>query len=452
MTQIEDRVRSGLQAEAQAIGEATRTTRSTLLPQGGPLSGAGVAVGVAAVVLIVFGGVSLLSGGGGDVMSQPVPTPSTSLAAATSVPSTNPEGDFEDVPFNGETWQFTVTEEINSSVGTNEVCFSLEPLGAAANTAVVGPPWCDDWPKSDPRIAPYLLGVHYGLPSNTSFVIVVELNDQPVDRITVTGDGVDETVTPFTLPGSGKQFAVVEVPQSDGTITVAALDQTGAVLDQQEGIGRMDPILIDGTPIDDSTATKVATMMGGEPLSDEELERITGSAGLAHSGYLIESTTAGDGAYELGLIVYREEPLVPLDRPLVCFSPYAMTQGINVAGGATCADSQEKAEELAEFHLGLSGACGPHPKEEPVVVGIWTTIAVWGIPETAETLTIGLGNGTTVEIAARNGVALHLWEGSVDITSITFYGMTQAQRDLLSSWLPARGIGSDCGRGDTSGG
>ena len=452
MTQIENRVRSGLQAEAEAIAKAMRTTRSTFERQRRPLLGAGVAVAVAAVVLVIFGGVSLLTGGGGDVVNQPVTTPSTSRSADTSVTSTNSEGGFEAVPFSGETWRFTVSEEINPSAGTYEVCFGLDPVGEASETSAVGSPWCDDWPKSDPRIAPYLLGVHYALPSDTSFVIVVELNDQPVDRVAITGEDIDETVTPFTLPGSGKQFAVVEVPQSDGTIAIAALDQQGAVLDQQEGAGRMEPVLVDGTPIDDSTASTIGTMMGGEPLSDEELERITGSAGFAHSGYLIESTTAGDGAYELGLIVYREESLVPLDHPMICFSQYAMTQGVNVAGGATCAYSQEKAEELAEFHLGLSGACGAHPKEEPIVDGVWTTIAVWGIPETADTLTVRLGNGTAVDIEARNGVALHLWEESVDIASITFDDMTQAQRDLLSNWLPARGIGSDCGRGDTGGG
>lgn len=309
MTQIEDRVRSGLEAEAEAIAKATRTAPSTFERQGRPLSGAGVALGVAAVLLVVFGGVSLVTGGGGDVVNQPVATPTTSLSADTSLPSTNSEGEFEE------------------------------------------------------------------------------------------------------------------------------------------------PVLVDGTPIDDSTASNIGTMMGGEPLSDEELERITGSAGLAHSGYLIESTTtAGGGAYELGLIVYREEPLVPLEPPMLCFSTYAMTQGVNVAGGATCAYSQEQAVELAEFHLGSSGSCGPHPKEEPVVDGIWTTIAVWGIPETANTVTVGLGNGGTVDIEARNGVALHLWEESVDIISITFDSMTEAQRDLLASWLPARGIGSDCGRGDASGG
>lgn len=448
MTPIEDRVRSGLRAEGEALARATRTAQSTSR-HGSFWSGGGLAVAVAILVLVVFGGVSLITDGGGDVVNQPATPPPTAPSANTSVPSTNAEGSFEAVPFRGATWQFTVSEEINPA-GTYDVCFVLNPIGATSEGPSVGSPWCDDWPNSDARISRSLLGVHHGLATDTSYVMVVQLNSQPVDRVTITGDGVDETVAPFALPGSGMQFAVVEVPQSDGTITVSAVDRTGAVLDQQEGLlGRIEPMLIDGTPVDDTTASSIGTMMGGDPLTDEELERITGSAGAAHSGYLIESTMAG--AYELGLIVFLEEPMEPMGQPMICFSKYAMTKGVNVGGGAVCADSQERAEELAEFFLGASGACGPNPKEEPVVDGNWLTLAVWGIPETADTLTVELGNGTTVDIEVRSGVALHIWEGRVDITSITFDGMTQNQRDLISSYMPIQGIADDCNPSDGAG-
>lgn len=453
MTLIEDRIRSGLRAEADAIARAGRTRQSTVVAQRSPLSGAVVALAVAAVVLVVFGGVSLLTGDGGDVTQQPTPTPTAPLSTDTSVPSANADPRFEAVPFRGETWQFAVTEEINPSDGTYEVCFVLTPIEGASGASWTSAPWCDNWPKSDPRLSSHLLGVHHGLATDTSYVMVVELNVEPVDRASIRGEGIDETIEPFALPGSGKQFAVVEVPQTEGTVTVSALDQAGAVLDEYDGLaGRIEPLVIDGTTIDDTTITDVASMMGGEPLSDEELERITGSAGSAHSGHLIESTMARDGEYELGLIVFREEPLSPLlEPPKVCFSEYAITQGVNVAGGAVCAYSQEKAEELAEFHLGASGACGPHPKEEPIVNGNWLTLAVWGIPETTETLTVGQGNDPTVDVDVRNGVALHIWEGKVDITSITFDGMTQAQREFITSSMPIEGIDDDCNRSDGAG-
>jgi hypothetical protein len=176
--------------------------------------------------------------------------------------------------------------------------------------------------------------------------------------------------------------------------------------------------------------------MGGEPLQAEELERITGPAGSPSAGYLIDSTTSADGAYELGLIIYQEGPQT--GSPVICFSEYAITDGVNVSGGAQCAPSQEKAEEVAAFGLGASGACGPHPKEEPVVDGNWLTLAVWGIPETTPSLTVGLGDGTSVEVSTRNGVGLHIWEGKVDITSITFEGITPAQEGLISSWTATR--------------
>jgi len=453
MTQLEDRVRSGLQAEADAIARTAGTRQPTTVRRQSLLSGVVVAFAAAAVVLVVFGGVSLLTGDGSGVAQQPTPTPTTALSTDTSPPSTNGNPQFEAVPFRGETWQFAVTEEISPSDGTYEVCFALNPTSDTSDASWASTPWCDDWPKSDPRLSSHLLGVHHGLATETSYVMVVELNVEPVDRVSISGEGTDTTVEPFALPGSGKQFAVVEVPQAEATVTVSALNQFGAVLDEYEGLaGRIEPLVIDGTPIDDTTASDVVQIMGGEPMSDEDLERVTGSVDSVHSGYLIESTLAGDGEYELGLIVYREEPLSPLlQPPMICFSEYAMTQGINVAGGAACAYSQERAEELAEFYLGAGGACGPHPKEEPIVNGNWLTLAVWGIPETTDTLTVGQGDGTIVDIDVQNGVALHIWEGKVDIASITFDGMTQAQRQLISSSLPIEGIDDDCNPSDGAG-
>lgn len=452
MTQLEDRVRSGLQAEADAIARTARTHQPTTAGRQSSISGVVVAFAAAAVVLVVFGGVSLLTGDGGGVAQPPTLTATTALSTDTSPPSTNGDPQFEAVPFGGESWQFAVTEEIDPSDGTYEVCFALNPTGDTSESWV-STPWCDDWPKSDPRLSSYILGVHHGLATETSYVMVVELNVEPVDRVSISGEGFDTTVEPFALPGSGKQFAVVEVQQAEGTVTVSALNQSGAVLDEYEGLaGRIEPLVIDGTPIDDTTISDVAQIMGGEPMSDEELERVTGSVGSVHSGYLIESIMTGEGEYELGLIVYREEPLSPLlEPPMICFSEYAMTQGVNVAGGAACAYSQERAEELAEFYLGAGGACGPHPKEEPIVNGNWLTLAVWGIPETTDTLTVGQGDGTIVDIDVQNGVALHIWEGKVDIASITFDGMTQAQRELISSSLPIEGIDDDCNPSDGAG-
>jgi hypothetical protein len=67
MTMIEDRIRAGLEAEAKAIASTGRTPTSR---RASPLLGVGTAVATAAVVLIVIGGVAILTGGGSDVASE----------------------------------------------------------------------------------------------------------------------------------------------------------------------------------------------------------------------------------------------------------------------------------------------------------------------------------------------------------------------------------------------
>ena len=196
--------------------------------------------------------------------------------------------------------------------------------------------------------------------------------------------------TLWQRPVGGIALFDIDNPDRDH-ITYTAYDEHGNVIAEA----------IDEGATDTALAT-IGTLMGGEPLQPQELERITGPPGFASAGYLIDSTTSADGAYELGLIVYQEGPQSG-GSPAICFSEYAITEGVNVAGGAQCAPSQEKAEEVAEFGLGASGACGPHPKE-PLVDGNWLTLAVWGIPKTTPSLSVYLSDGTNVEIDAQNGV------------------------------------------------
>jgi len=44
-----------------------------------------------------------------------------------------------------------------------------------------------------------------------------------------------------------------------------------------------------------------------------------------------------------------------------------------------------------------------------------------------------------------------MWEGKVDITSITFEGMTPAEAELISSWMPIEGISDGCNESDEAG-
>jgi len=194
------------------------------------------------------------------------------------------------------------------------------------------------------------------------------------------------------------------------------------------------------TPDLERTAA-IAAEMDGSVLADEKLALITGlESDIAYSGYLIDSTTTPDGSYELGLILY--EANLPTDGPRTCFTSYAITEGVNVAGGTHCGSDTETIAKIASFDVSIGGSCGGVPKEEPVVDGVWTLLTVWGIPETADTLTVRLSDGSTADVPAPNGVAHHLWEASVSIESLEFDGISAEQHDLVTSYLPAPGI--DC--------
>ncbi|HZD24177.1 MAG TPA: hypothetical protein VE569_12375, partial [Acidimicrobiia bacterium] len=326
---------------------------------------------------------------------------------------------------------FWVGEGPNGSTGTYKVCYRFDPPSIITEASAIGPSGCGDWPTEDDG---YLRGVDRALWTDTGVVLLIDLTHNPVDRVTISGQDLNQTITPYALPESGKQFVVVEVPQTAQSVTVEVVDDQGTVLDS----------LAD---VDVSTAMRVGTDMGGGAMPDEDLETITGyPPEMAYSGYRIDSTTTPDGAYELGLVVHQID--LPEGEPDTCFTSYAITQGFDVAGGSICGPSPQQAAEIAAFQLVIGGSCGPIPKEDPVVDGIWTLLAVWGVPDTAGAVTVQLADGSTVDVEAHNGVALHLWEESVDIASVEFDGMTQAQRDLVSSYMPARGIGNGCGRGD----
>ncbi len=82
MTRLEERIRSGLQETAERIPDTAPTHATGRHRSSRP---AGVWVGVAAVVvvLVVFGGLALLTGGGDGVANDPVPTSSTAPASAS---------------------------------------------------------------------------------------------------------------------------------------------------------------------------------------------------------------------------------------------------------------------------------------------------------------------------------------------------------------------------------
>lgn len=246
-------------------------------------------------------------------------------------------------------------------------------------------------------------------------LVVAALLALPVMVAGVGGKPEDEVGFGFgASPGDGLAPAEVATPSSvDGTTIVPEVDTTEAV----------------------------AAQLGGSVLSDERLKTITGlEPDMARNGYLVDSTTTSDGSYELGLIVF--EQTLPSEGPETCLLSYAMTEGANVAGGSICGSDPEAIADIASFHLSIGGSCGEVPKEQPVVEGVWTLLTAWGIPQAIDTVTVQLTDGSTARVAAANGFAHQLWESSVGIESLVFDGMSDAQREVVASYLPHPGI--DC--------
>jgi hypothetical protein len=247
-------------------------------------------------------------------------------------------------------------------------------------------------------------------------------------------------------------YEVILIPwglDKDAALSVMAGLTTISEREWEELRGPKDGPFVTTTMVESETITTgavnaaaaIAEQLGASVITEDKLKLITGmEADMAYSGYLIDSTTTADGNYELGLIVYESE--LPAQGPITCFTSYAITQGVSVAGGTQCGSDAAGAERIASFDLSIGGSCGGVPKEEPVAEGVWTLLTLWGLPAAVDTVTVELSDRSTLDLAARNGVAHRLWESSVGINGLTFDGMSDEQRDLIASYLPAPGI--DC--------
>lgn len=244
MTKLEDRLRSGLAAEAEArrhhFGSGAHTDEGSTATSG---IGAGVrvAVAAAAAVVVVIGGISLLTTGGtgaasgagsaSESISPGEETTTTVMRADETPPPGTLDGPaFEAIPFTGTGWEFYVGEAPNPPTDQFKVCYRFDPTGVATEASSIGPSGCGDWPAGDGR---YFVDVQRALGTETGTVLLVDLTTNPVDMVKITSaDGIDIEVEPFTLPNSGKQFAVAEVPAVSGTVTVELLDAAGDLLDR----------------------------------------------------------------------------------------------------------------------------------------------------------------------------------------------------------------------------
>lgn len=239
MNQLEDRLRSGLADEAEAWPDppAAGTTR-VAHPESGPR----VALMAAAAVVIVVGGITVAgrlgdSGGTLNSASSPASTATTTailqgitIPVDEIAPALPPSGPFEAIPFTGDGWQLYVAEGANPPLDTYKVCYRFNPTGEATEANGIGPSGCGDWPSDDDR---YLIKAVPIIETTSGVALFIDLTDNPVHAVIVTtDDGERHRVEPFRMPDSGKQFAVVELPNRDGGAIIELVDESGAVLDQ----------------------------------------------------------------------------------------------------------------------------------------------------------------------------------------------------------------------------
>lgn len=206
-------------------------------------------------------------------------------------------------------------------------------------------------------------------------------------------------------------------------------------------------------PIDEETAAYVAMAdrLGAEPISAEELERITGMGPhAAELGYRITQESLDEPNAELGLIVYRD--LLSGDEEGIvytCFHDYAFINGLSGVGGAHCAPTIEKTEQIAAANIAASRSCSLGDKDSPDYVDdqAWTLVTVWGVPSGVDAVDMALGDGTTESIGVSSeGVAQMVRADLGDIVSISFDGMTERHKAMVSAFpYPAIDCGPDDG-------
>jgi hypothetical protein len=150
-------------------------------------------------------------------------------------------GNLDPAPFSGDGWQLIVGEEANDEAGTSyKVCHTFAPAEGLDETTGFGPSGCVTWPEDAPTDSTFIDVVPVGTPEGT--VLFVDLSTGGFDVISTTTDGGETIeVEPFTMQGSGKRFAVVELPAGTRSATVALLDGDGAVVESRTVVVSPDP-------------------------------------------------------------------------------------------------------------------------------------------------------------------------------------------------------------------
>ncbi len=136
----------------------------------------------------------------------------------------------DDPAFTGDTWQLIVGEGSNGD-GTFKVCRSFFPPDSReiGLDSAMGDSGCEVSPIGTPNQA--ITAIIPALATRSEIVLFVDLTKLPVAEVVIETDtGEAQSITPFVMPQSREQVAAAEIPDTSRTVSVAAYDEQGNLL------------------------------------------------------------------------------------------------------------------------------------------------------------------------------------------------------------------------------
>ena len=185
-----------------------------------------------------------------------------------------------------------------------------------------------------------------------------------------------------------------------------------------------------------TVAASSSWLSAGEPISDDEYHSLFGpdspydSQLVPGSAVRLAWTTKYDDRYDLGLFAAQRVMPELGEDPWYCLVGYWSDSHSGTQGSGTdqCIRTRQRFNEIFSFGTGGGSRC------VPPLIKAWD---IWGIPESVETVTFDLSDGSTLVSQATNGIAQVAWNRDVQVISATFDGITSDQSAQLDAWFHA---------------
>ncbi|MEX1005439.1 MAG: hypothetical protein WD156_08725 [Acidimicrobiia bacterium] len=154
------------------------------------------------------------------------------LGATAAIGGVFESGNLDEPPFSGDGWQLIVGQEANNELATSwKVCHKFSPDEGPDEANGFGPSGCVTWPD-DATDTIIMDAIAFTTPDG-QHLLFVDLTGELFDTVSVVlDDSPTVEVAPFAIPGSGKQFAVIELPAGADTAEVQLLND-GEVIERR---------------------------------------------------------------------------------------------------------------------------------------------------------------------------------------------------------------------------